>query len=233
MMILVTNARRVVKKSCSSARSRCLRINDRLRTGDRNKGAVLCLSLSALASPMAIRFKTRLEDAPSSAARLRTERSTAIAGLERLQELHANAFLVMAHHPGFGLAQLDQLSHYGPHRRLQQRALEGNVQHLAWHRAAIGRGEEIDGGVSRLAAVTAQPGKSGHAMFDEDGQVLRQFLDPGFLANEFESQLALDIARGDGVETAEAIHIQNRESIQRRRLGAVKPGAPGRQIDHG
>jgi len=54
-----TTARRVAKKSFSSARSRCLRTSDRLRTGERNRGAFLCFSLSALASAMAIVASTR------------------------------------------------------------------------------------------------------------------------------------------------------------------------------
>src|SRR6185295_9343890 len=70
--------RRAGKKSTSSARKRCLRISELFRILDKNSGELRCPSFSALASAMASRFSTRLDDAAPNPLRLRTERSELI-----------------------------------------------------------------------------------------------------------------------------------------------------------
>src|ERR1043165_8262450 len=107
MMILVPTARRLVNKSASLARSRCLRIRQWLKARDRKSGSSRCRSLSALAWAMAIRFRTRLDEAVESALSLRTVLSALILG--GLCELDVDTLLGMTDRPDLGMAQTDQL----------------------------------------------------------------------------------------------------------------------------
>src|SRR5271166_2740988 len=99
MMILVARARGCINISTSSARSLCFRRMELFRIRDSNNGFSLCALFSAWASPIAVRLRTRLEEAPLNALRQRTFLSMDIEWpVYRLQELYRDAFVVMTNH---------------------------------------------------------------------------------------------------------------------------------------
>ncbi len=80
-------------------------------------GLLPCPALPAWARPMAVRLSTRLDEAPASALRLRTVRSTAMA-----MDLHTREFSRAGVH---GLPQAIAIHWYSP--RAQPLACETNL----------------------------------------------------------------------------------------------------------
>ncbi len=181
--------RRVTNMSVSSARSRCLRMMALLRMREANMGLAAWPGLSASASPMAVRFRTRLDEAPASELRLRNDRSIAMNGILRRQEFHRDAVAVMAHHPPQGAAEIDGLADRRTDIGLQRQALQRHVQDFAAHLLAIAAGKAA---FDRQwpAIMLAQPGRRGDAMGDEPQNIRQQALALGLPADKAQAELA-------------------------------------------